>query len=52
MYVLVIENNGVETPVFVDEDKRMVELRRQRHVRALNEGEASVRDFKPKKAKK
>lgn len=51
MYVLVIENKGVETPVFVDEDKRMVELRRQRHVRALGEGEATVREFTPKKSK-
>lgn len=51
MYQLVIEDNGVERPVFVAEDKRIVELRRQRHCRSLTSGEASVREFKPQKAK-
>ena len=53
MYELIISHNGVETSIFVDADERMVELRRQRHARALTDGEATIREFKaPKKAKK
>lgn len=51
MFELVIKNKDVETPVYVAEDKRMIELLRQRHARSLSEGEAIVRDFKPKKGK-
>lgn len=52
MYQLVIERNGVERPVYVAEDRRMIELLRQRHARSLSEGEAIIRDFEPKKGKK
>jgi len=52
MYELVIEHNGVEEAVFANTDRRLVELRRQRHARALAVGEASIREMKDKKAKK
>ncbi len=49
MYELVVEYRGVETPVFAAEDKRVVELVRQRHVRSLTVGEAIIREMKTKK---
>ncbi len=49
MYELVIEHNGVEEPLFANTDKRLVELRRQRHVRSLTRGEAFVREMDKKK---
>ena len=52
MYELVIEDRGVETPVYADEDKRVVELVRQRHVRSLTPGEATIREMAPKKKEK
>ncbi len=52
MFQLVIDNNGKEKPVYVAEDRRLVELVRQRHARSLTEGEAVIRDFKPTKAAK
>ncbi|QJB55894.1 hypothetical protein [Pseudodesulfovibrio sp. zrk46] len=52
MYELVVEHNGVEELVFAHEDRRVVELRRQRHARALAPGEASIREMDPKKLKK
>lgn len=48
MYELVIEKNGVEQVVFCAEDPRVVELARQRHLRSLTEGEASVREAEKK----
>lgn len=50
MFELVIENNGKERVAYAAEDVRLVELMRQRHIRSLTEGEASVREGK--KAKK
>ncbi|WP_199244338.1 hypothetical protein [Pseudodesulfovibrio cashew] len=49
MYELVIENNGKEHVVYSDEDVRMVELVRQRHVRSLTVGKASIREVKDEK---
>jgi len=50
MYELVIVNNGTEQVIYSDEDVRLVELMRQRHIRSLNVGEAVIREAK--KAKK
>lgn len=52
MYQLIIDNNGKETPVYVAEDRRLVELVRQRHARSLTFGEAVIRDFEPVKEEK
>ncbi len=52
MYQLVINSNDTEKAIFVAEDRRLVELLRQRHARSLSEGEAIIRDFKPQKEKK
>ena len=49
MYELVIEYNGVEQSVFADADRRLVELRRQRHARSLGVGEAIIREIKKDK---
>lgn len=51
MYELVIEYNGVEQIVHSAEDKRMVELVRQRHFRSLTVGDATIRKAE-KKSKK
>ncbi|MGL1860896.1 MAG: hypothetical protein OCC46_00065 [Pseudodesulfovibrio sp.] len=52
MYELVIKHNDEEKPVYCAEDKRMIELRRQRHARSLAAGEVYIREFvNPKKAK-
>lgn len=48
MYELVIEHNGRQDVVFAGEDRRVVELVRQRHVRSLTPGEASIREAKKK----
>ncbi len=48
MYEMVVEHNGVKTVVFAAEDKRIVELIRQRHVRSLAVGEATIREAKKK----
>lgn len=53
MYELVIENNGVEYIAYTAEKEREVALVRQRHVRSLANGMATIREAKPaKKAKK
>lgn len=52
MYELVVDYLGVETPVFAGEDKRVVELVRQRHARSLTVGEAVIREMKAKKKTK
>ncbi|BDQ33942.1 hypothetical protein [Pseudodesulfovibrio portus] len=53
MFELVIEDRGGEYVAFKAEKEREVELIRQRHVRSLTEGLASIREAKPaKKAKK
>jgi len=49
MFELVIETNGEERVVYTAEDARVVELMRQRHVRSLTEGEASIREAKDAK---
>lgn len=51
MYELVIEHKGTEQVVFAANDKRKVELVRQRHVRSLTDGEASIREAKAAKKK-
>ncbi|WP_319469543.1 hypothetical protein [uncultured Pseudodesulfovibrio sp.] len=48
MYELVVEHNGRELVVFIGEDKRVVELVRQRHARSLTPGEATIREAKKK----
>ena len=48
MYELVIAYADTEQVVFAAEDKRVVELVRQRHVRSLTVGEASVRQAEKK----
>lgn len=50
MYELIIEDRGVERAVFAHEDKRVVELMRQRHIRSLTPGEASIREMPQPKA--
>jgi len=52
MYELVIEYRGVETSVFSHEDKRVVELMRQRHIRSLTPGDATIREMGEKKGEK
>ncbi|MEF2230058.1 MAG: hypothetical protein V3571_03950 [Pseudodesulfovibrio sp.] len=52
MYELVIEHRGVETPVYAAEDKRVVELVRQQHIRSLTPGEATIREMAAKKKSK
>ena len=52
MFELVVEYRGVETPVFAAEDRRVVELVRQRHVRSLTPGEAVIREMAAKKKAK
>ncbi|MBG0791782.1 MAG: hypothetical protein H0S80_14925 [Desulfovibrionaceae bacterium] len=54
MFELVIEHKGSEYVAFTAEDEREVELVRQRHVRSLTEGMATIREVKApaKKAKK
>ena len=51
MYELVIEHNGAEKVVYAAEDKRLVELVRQRHARSLTVGEATIREAKAKAKK-
>lgn len=46
MFELVINNKGKEHVVYAAEDKRLVELMRQRHLRALTEGEVVIREAK------
>ena len=48
MYELVISYAETEQVVFAAEDKRIVELVRQRHVRSLTVGEAAIRQSKKK----
>ncbi|MDD4730858.1 MAG: hypothetical protein PHX58_02875 [Desulfovibrio sp.] len=45
LYQLVIVANGKETPLLVSEDRRHLELERQRHVRSLAPGYAEVREL-------
>jgi len=49
MYQLVIENNGVEYVAYSAEKKREVELVRQRHIRSLTRGDATIREVDEKK---
>lgn len=51
MFELVIESNGVEYVSFTAEKMREVELARERHVRSLTEGTASIREAKKAKKK-
>ena len=44
MFELVINDNDGERVIFASEDKRVVELMRQRHIRSLAVGEASIRN--------
>ena len=46
MFELVVDLNGRVDVVFCDEDKRVVELVRQRHARSLAPGEATIREAK------
>lgn len=50
MFELVIEHKGVQIVTYSAEDKRLVELVRQRHARSLAVGEATIRPAE-KKAK-
>jgi hypothetical protein len=49
MFELVIEYNGVEQIVFSGESRRIMELVRQRHVRSLCVGTATIREAAAKK---
>lgn len=51
MFELVIEHKGREQVVYSGEDRRIVELVRQRHVRSLTNGEAAIREAKAAKKK-
>ncbi len=51
MFELVIETNGVEYVAFSTERLCEAELLRQRHMRSLADGSATIRETK-KKAKK
>jgi len=51
MFELVIENNGNEYVAFTADKMREVELVRERHVRSLTEGTASIREARSAKKK-
>ncbi|MCM0754648.1 hypothetical protein M7784_05250 [Desulfovibrio aminophilus] len=52
MYELVIVNGGKEEVIFVTEDPREAELKRQQHIRSMGQGYAEVRESRPKGKKK
>lgn len=52
MFELVIESKGGEYVAFTAEKQREVELVRQRHIRSLTEGMATIREAKPAKPAK
>ena len=52
MFELVIEHKGVEYVAYTAEQKREIELVRQRHVRSLTDGMATIREAKPAKKDK
>jgi len=51
MYELIIDNNGVEHVACSGERKRELELMRQRHLRSLTDGTASIREVEEKTKK-
>ncbi len=53
MYQLVlVYDNGREESIFISDDIREVELRKQNHIRSITEGIAEIRDYTPINEKK